>query len=94
MGDIRYLRGPGPRHLRPKSPPPAPPAAPVERPVQPTYWLQTVNDALVVNPNVCEVCHCPPHPATAHHAFEPDRATPAMAKKLGWPLPAPIERLI
>lgn len=87
---LPFILGPGPRKSRPAvpTPPKVAPPAPRLRPQLPTTWVQTApNVYLVENPNVCGICHRAVHGPTAHHTFEPDRASTTSARQLGWPMP-------
>ena len=88
---IPFILGPGPRQVRPaapKPPKPTPPAPRLIRPQLPTKWVQTAPNVFILeNPNVCSICHRAVHGPTAHHSFDPDRASVTIARALGWPMP-------
>lgn len=78
---------------RPEPAKPAPAPRPAPAPL-PTFWSSTATGRpLIVNPNVCQICHKPRHPSTAHHKFDPDTAWPGIAATLGWAMP-PEETLL
>ena len=59
-----------------------------------TYTRTPYGDVQVINPGVCGICHKSRHRDIPHHAFEPDRASLATARRLGWPLPPAQEPLL
>ena len=85
---LPFARGPVPRHLLPAAPkPPKAPPVPL-RPQLPTRWVQVAENTFILeNPNVCSICHRAVHGPTAHHSFDPDRASVNVARGLGWPMP-------
>ena len=94
--DLSFVRGPLPRHLLPTPirpgiviPTPAPPKPrPQPRPQRPTEWVEVAENTWIIeNPNVCSICHRAFHGPTAHHSFDPDRASVTVARALGWPMP-------
>lgn len=98
MGREQYIRGPGRRRTQSKA------SAETNKAFaqivahyddEPTYLLTTtvrgVRVVLVVNPNICEICHGRRHSPTRHHTFEPDRATVEMARRVGWTIPTDTE---
>lgn len=38
----------------------------------------------IINPAVCGICWLPAHDPSAHHAFEPARLVPFLARQMGW----------
>lgn len=94
-----YFRGPDPykprrRWSKPKSV--ADEAAAFLAVVNPvsTWWKQLPAGRVLVNPNLCLVCHQGPHTDTPHHEFIPDEASEDDARRLGWPMPNTQEPLL
>lgn len=101
MSDVPpFWRGPLPKNVVPLKPSSAatPPAA--EEPLlpaepAPTYYKRVATgEAVVVNPNLCMICHRGPHRPRPHHEFIPDEATPTQAERLGWPMPTNQDPLL
>lgn len=88
-GNVYFLGGRPPAASKPakQAPPRDEP-----RPVVSTYWKTTgAKYPVLVNPNLCMICHKPPHRPLPHHGFIPDEAFAPTAKAMGWPLPEPDE---
>lgn len=86
-----WWRGPLPSNVVPLKPSmsagASTPPADVEPP-RPTRWKAVAfGDRVVVNPNLCLICHKAPHRTTPHHSFIPDEADESTALRLGWPHP-------